>query len=409
MTVRLNPIRLRLLVAAVFAFTLLAFGATSILLSALRRNLELFHQMMGLSSVQMVKLYIELSLPGEWRARGGYLYKGEARLVDGVSIRSNLAAYMPPDMTIVFGTGDTPNATKGSIMLEKIDAILSRGGGAPPNAPWGSGRPPGPDAPGAMSGSPPPPQGPNIPYSTAKGACIVIRDAGGGQVGWISMVGGENLGSFRDNRLMLSVVFVSMGIFLAAIAAFGMLMMRLTRPIERIAEAHESAKERNRELASASRTDALTGLLNRRGLAEAFEDPSGPPFSHVAIIDVDHFKAVNDERGHEEGDRVLAAVAEAVGAAVRSGDLCGRWGGEEFVIGFRDLGDEHAAASAERIRSAVEGRSFGPEAARLRVTVTIGVAALGGMGLAEAIAAADRAMYEGKRAGRNRVVTARGS
>jgi diguanylate cyclase (GGDEF)-like protein len=406
MTVRLNPIRLRLLVAAIIAFTLLAFGASSLLLSALRRNLELSHQMMGLSSVQLVKLYIELSLPGAWTAKAGYLYKGEARLVDGVSIRSGLSAYMPPEIAIVFGTGDPPDAIKGPIMLEKIDAILARSGGIPPVPPPEAGVPLEPDAPGFMSGSPPPSQRPDIPYSTSKGACVVIRDAGGGQVGWISMVGWENLGSPRGNRLMLTVVFVSMGIILAAIAAFGMLMLRLTRPIDRIAEAHERAKARNKELASASRTDALTGLLNRRGLGDAFEDRSAPPFSHVAIIDVDHFKAVNDERGHEEGDRVLAAVAVAIAAAVRSGDLCGRWGGEEFVIGFRDLEDGHAAASAERIRSAVEKLGFGSAAAPLRVTVTVGVAALGVLGLAEAIARADSAMYEGKRAGRNRVVLA---
>jgi diguanylate cyclase (GGDEF)-like protein len=128
--------------------------------------------------------------------------------------------------------------------------------------------------------------------------------------------------------------------------------------------------------------------------------------SHVAIIDVDHFKEVNDERGHDEGDRVLTAVAEIVSSSVRRGDLCGRWGGEEFIIVFRGLDD--ASALVERIRSTVEAHTFGGAEAPLRVTITIGVASLGDRSFHETVSAADGAMYIGKREGRNRVVVARG-
>jgi diguanylate cyclase (GGDEF)-like protein len=127
------------------------------------------------------------------------------------------------------------------------------------------------------------------------------------------------------------------------------------------------------------------------------------------MVDIDHFKAVNDEWGHDEGDRVLAAIAMLIAGSVRSCDYCCRWGGEEFVIVFQDLTERHAAASAERLRAAVESHAFETQDKPLKVTVTIGLTKWHSIGFSEAVARADGAMYRGKREGRNRVVLDQGS
>ena len=249
---------------------------------------------------------------------------------------------------------------------------------------------------------------PDFPFATASGVGIAVRGKDSSVVGWIHVESRQDREVLRMSRFRFFLLFGTVGLYLAVLALFGAFVLRLTRPVGKIAKAHERAKARNAELASLSRMDPLTGLLNRRGIDEglrAMEGEETAP-SHVAIIDVDHFKVVNDERGHDEGDRVLTAVAEIVSSCVRRGDLCGRWGGEEFIIVFRGLDD--ASAMVERIRSTVEAHTFGGAEAPLYVTITIGVASLGDRSFHETVSAADGAMYVGKREGRNRVVVARG-
>ena len=158
-------------------------------------------------------------------------------------------------------------------------------------------------------------------------------------------------------------------------------------------------------LKAEARVDALTGLLNRRGFEErlaveiARATRDGARLA-VVTFDLDHFKAVNDEQGHEAGDRALVALAAVIRGHVRGGDLAARWGGEEFVVVLPGADAEAARTLAERVRGALA-------AAGLGVTVSAGV------GVAEApfdpralLAAADAAMYAAKRAGRDRTVVA---
>jgi diguanylate cyclase (GGDEF)-like protein len=141
--------------------------------------------------------------------------------------------------------------------------------------------------------------------------------------------------------------------------------------------------------------DPMTGLLNRRGLLARLE--SGEAV-HVAIIDLDRFKAVNDQHGHDVGDSVLAAVAARISAVVGRDGWVARWGGEEFVVVTAtdvDLGER-----CELVRSAIELARLGPVA----VTVSVGMAS----GLFDvARAEADRRLYDAKAAGRNLVVADR--
>jgi len=169
------------------------------------------------------------------------------------------------------------------------------------------------------------------------------------------------------------------------------------------------------QLRTRSNTDPLTGLLNRRGLVEAggqlLEQARRHHFAVCAILlDVDHFKRLNDELGHAAGDAALIDVSEALRSTGRSSDLAGRIGGEEFVLLLSHCELEQGRQFAERVRLGLAGRSCsaGGGAPKLPLTASFGVAAFPahGANLELLLSCADEAMYEAKAAGRNRVVTA---
>jgi diguanylate cyclase (GGDEF)-like protein len=155
--------------------------------------------------------------------------------------------------------------------------------------------------------------------------------------------------------------------------------------------------------------DALTRLSNRHHietelphLIEAAR-ASGRPLS-LAILDIDHFKHVNDTWGHSAGDEVLVAMAAVLRRSSRVGDLVGRLGGEEFLIALPGLGEEAAVEVCQRVRRSVQEHDWSSIRAGLRVTISIGVSALAGADAGrELIERADERLYRAKRSGRNRV------
>ena len=157
-------------------------------------------------------------------------------------------------------------------------------------------------------------------------------------------------------------------------------------------------------------TDPLTGLLNRRGFKAAqcrSEREAGRQGVAVVAMDLDHFKRVNDQYGHEAGDDVLAAFAATLRATLRKGDVAARMGGEEFAVLLPRTSRVAAEALAERIREQVENLVVVTGGQRIVVTASIGVhwsdtPARSG-GLTEMLRLADRALYAAKRNGRNRV------
>jgi len=165
---------------------------------------------------------------------------------------------------------------------------------------------------------------------------------------------------------------------------------------------------RSQQLVQMATTDALTGVFNRKGLEDALQQAVADWRAQhhplcLVLIDIDHFKAVNDTRGHQAGDRVLTGLAELVRSHVRGQDLLGRWGGEEFLLVCRDTGLIQAVAIAEKLRALVAGHDFGDG---LRVTASFGVAAMSSeRSLDQLFAAADTALYRAKAAGRNRVTS----
>lgn len=166
--------------------------------------------------------------------------------------------------------------------------------------------------------------------------------------------------------------------------------------------AHEEAAERATLAIAAADTDELTGLASRRCILAVLNNALDRGPVAVALIDVDHFKAVNDGYGHQSGDRVLRRVGDAIARALRTSDRAGRFGGEEFLAILQGADIEAAIAVAERVRCAVEASQ--PEEGDPRVTISIGISAAGrGDDVETLIHRADRALYSAKLAGRNRV------
>jgi len=182
-----------------------------------------------------------------------------------------------------------------------------------------------------------------------------------------------------------------------------------------VACASAARAEALRRLDHAVRHDDLTGVLARRAflqqgerlLARYQRESAGLA---VLMVDVDHFKQVNDQLGHGAGDQLLIGIAQAMTSALRPQDVLGRLGGEEFAVVLPDASPAEAHAIAERLRTVVEQRPFGTaQAPEQHATVSIGLvhsASLGGdADLDTLLLAADAALYRAKAEGRNRVMT----
>jgi diguanylate cyclase (GGDEF)-like protein len=167
------------------------------------------------------------------------------------------------------------------------------------------------------------------------------------------------------------------------------------------------------DLRHRSRHDGLTGLLNRRAIEETMQAQiqrclrAGQNFS-VLMLDLDHFKDINDEHGHAVGDRALKHTAAALKTGLREVDSLARYGGEEFLAVLPDATVAASHAVAERLRTCLAGNPMPLPATRIALTASIGIAQWSGAGedASQLVARADAALYEAKLQGRNRVVAA---
>jgi diguanylate cyclase len=211
---------------------------------------------------------------------------------------------------------------------------------------------------------------------------------------------------------------VEMGHFLmlaAMLPAVALLAGRLTRLRERRRSEREALADALARIQALATRDELTGLINRRHMTELLEQErqrcvrSGRSFC-VAMLDIDHFKQINDRFGHAAGDAVLRRFARETLGAVRVADVLARWGGDEFVMFMSDARLPLALGGVERVRQRVESMATSSEDPALRVTVSAGVTEhIAGESVTDALDRADRALYEAKAGGRNRTVVLGGA
>ncbi|WP_158531611.1 MULTISPECIES: diguanylate cyclase [unclassified Meiothermus] len=195
---------------------------------------------------------------------------------------------------------------------------------------------------------------------------------------------GEFLGWLRD---------------ITRISAMAALLYVFSNAKDQLAQAHQRA----RELHLLAHTDGLTGLLNRLGAVQALEDrlTIPQPFA-VVLVDVDHFKSINDRFGHLIGDEILIEVGARLRDALRERDVVGRWGGEEFLLILEAADIQQALGLVERLRTRLAAQPFLEVGT---VTVSLGVAVhQPGESRLDLLRRADEALYAAKRQGRNRAV-----
>jgi diguanylate cyclase (GGDEF)-like protein len=208
---------------------------------------------------------------------------------------------------------------------------------------------------------------------------------------WITSQYGDSL---ADPTTAFGLLFRIILIFVITPSYFWMIMRRLD---------HEHVRQ--------ARQDPLTGIANRRTMWEDGERLTAATLKArrslgLLMIDIDHFKAINDRYGHGAGDRVLIAVARTLADTIRRGDLLARIGGEEFLVLLPDSDGEETVALAERLRVAIATLDVSIVGqAPLRCTISIGCSLLerDGAGWDDIVSAADRALYRAKHLGRNRV------
>jgi diguanylate cyclase (GGDEF)-like protein len=207
-------------------------------------------------------------------------------------------------------------------------------------------------------------------------------------------------------NLILDLTGVCVGVVITAVCALSPVLLVVVLPPVILLQ----RSLLHQQLRAAARTDAKTGLLN----VAAWQRDADTEISRVVkardslallLIDIDHFKRVNDTYGHLSGDQVLAGLAEALRQRARARDVIGRFGGEEFVVLLPGAGATEACQAAERLREQISSMPIACDTGEVQVTVSVGVAVLGlhGDDIPGLLATADLALYEAKEAGRNQV------
>jgi len=214
-------------------------------------------------------------------------------------------------------------------------------------------------------------------------------------------------------QLFASVDGIGRWLAWVAVAGLALAGLAIILLIDRLIQGRRKLGVMNGELNRLAHVDPLTGLSNRRVINRALEAALSASRRHdfklsIMMIDIDHFKQINDTLGHDRGDVALCRVARLLEDGMRAEDVIGRWGGEEFLVIMPSTGLDGAIAVAERLRASVaDNQPEQPPNAIVPVTITIGVTEWAGEQGDDLLRAADRALYAGKLVGRNNVQPSR--
>lgn len=211
-----------------------------------------------------------------------------------------------------------------------------------------------------------------------------------------------------ESKLYISVDGPSRWLAWVAVASLAIAGLIIIMMGARLLRSRQRLAGLNGELERLARVDPLTGLANRRDIEETLLRALSIAQRHrsslsVLLIDIDHFKHVNDTLGHQAGDAVLRSTAQMIAQTLRTEDTVGRWGGEEFLVVLPHTDAQGAVIMANRLRAHVAKPGPGSADPRAAMTVTIGAAEWGSGGMDDLLSRADHALYAGKAAGRNNV------
>jgi diguanylate cyclase (GGDEF)-like protein len=210
-------------------------------------------------------------------------------------------------------------------------------------------------------------------------------------------------------QLFASVDGIGRWIGWVAVGGLALAGLAIILLIDRLIQGRRKLAVMNGELNRLAHVDPLTGISNRRAINRALEAALSASRRHgfklsIMMIDIDHFKQINDTFGHDRGDVALCQVARLLQDGIRAEDVIGRWGGEEFLVTMPSTGLDGAIALAQRLRASVaDSQPEHPPDSIVPVTITIGVTEWAGEQADDLIRAADRALYAGKLVGRNNV------
>ncbi len=380
------------LVVVLLVAGLSVFTASSVF-RIMRIDMAHVERIRMLADLRLTLLFLDMVSGDGWRSSSSTLYKGTVPLSSGSPVLEEIKPYLSPGIVVTFGVGEPPSYR-----------VVDRFGSGPF---WFIGylldwtiR--------SLNLKDPYPMLKEIVFPSDDTLVMRLSDHEGTPVGWVNLKYDGELKYAVQNEFLYLFVATSGMVIAIILGILYVIIFRISAPIDKLILRNRHMVIRNRELDLLSRTDQLTGLLNRRGLDEILKNEveglvsSGETVS-LALLDIDDFKAINDNYGHDCGDAVLRELGKLINDSVRSQDTAIRWGGEEFLILFPDLEEAGMKDAAERIRCSVANYEFECGGTRIPVTVTAGVARCSpDCTFEEALKQADEALYLGKRSGKNR-------
>ena len=237
-----------------------------------------------------------------------------------------------------------------------------------------------------------------------------LSHGGGHEHTLLMLVNANEYARNNDALLMTAVATTLAGILFAVLIAYSIYRVNTQSVKQERDRLEREVEARTEEIKRLSNTDPLTGLSSRRYLEEqmAVEFKRAVRYNHslsMLMVDLDHFKKINDTLGHLAGDKVLGEVGRRLGKAIRETDFIGRYGGEEFVVILPETHASDAAQIAEKMRELIAERPVFFEGRPINVTASIGVAELSSSmtNYEEVFQGADKALYISKESGRNRI------